>query len=195
MNKILRNKNKMDRPSQFELMFVENLDESSNNSTSSNKSSILTFSTATESVSTTSTTSSTLYTLANDFTENKHQQVQESKVVVPSWRLSLKYKPFYRIEGTESLTDDTFLKRHQKYENEEIKIKRWDMRRQREEYERNKLLKGRQSTSKVQPSVKLNEPLAQGGKTKAKKNHVPDLDSGIVCKQFDIANLDGMRFF
>ena len=206
MNKILRNKkNNMDRPAQFELsslMFVDNLDESSNNSTSSNKSSILTCSTATESVSTTSTTSSTLYTLAADNSKENEageskQLKEESKVLVPSWRITTSYKPFYRIEGIkENLTDETFLKRHQKYENEEIKIKRWDMRRQREEYERNKLLKDRQSISKVQPSMKLNESLAQTSHNKSAKRKRSDIDSDVVvCKQFDLANIDGMRFF
>ena len=33
------------------------------------------------------------------------------------------------------------MKRHQKPENEEKQIKRWDLRRQREQYEREKLLK------------------------------------------------------
>ncbi len=33
-----------------------------------------------------------------------------------------------------------FLKRHQKLENEEIKIKKWDIKRQRDELERNKQL-------------------------------------------------------
>lgn len=41
------------------------------------------------------------------------------------------------------MTDEFYIKRHQKYENEEKQIKRWDIRRQREELERIKLLKGR----------------------------------------------------
>ncbi len=41
------------------------------------------------------------------------------------------------------------MKRHQKHENEEKQIKKWDMRRQREELERRKLLQKqrRKSTS------------------------------------------------
>ena len=70
------------------------------------------------------------------------------------------------------------------------------MRRQREEYERNKLLKGRQSISKVQPSMKLNESLAQTSHNKSAKRKRSDLDSDVVvCKQFDLANIDGMSLF
>jgi hypothetical protein len=65
-------------------------------------------------------------------------------VVVPSWR-EVSLKKSYKLEGTENTSEDVYLKRHVKYENEEIKIKRWDMRRQREEFERNKLLKRHQS--------------------------------------------------
>jgi len=38
----------------------------------------------------------------------------------------------YVIEGTENLTDEAFLKRHHRLENEERRRKRWDLQRQRE---------------------------------------------------------------
>lgn len=68
---------------------------------------------------------------------------------MPEWREMI-IKPAYRLEGTENTTADSYLKRHQKFENEEIRIKRWDMRRQKEEYERNKLLKGRYASQLIQ---------------------------------------------
>lgn len=63
-----------------------------------------------------------------------------NEVVVPSWRVVL-FKANYKLEKTENLNDETYLKRHQKPETEEKQIKRWDLRRQREQYEREKLLK------------------------------------------------------
>ena len=66
------------------------------------------------------------------------------KIVVPSWRV-IPIKMGYRLEGTENTTDDFYVKKHQKYENEEIRIKRLDMRRQREEHLKERLLKGRSS--------------------------------------------------
>lgn len=74
------------------------------------------------------------------------------EVIVPCWReTSLKAR--YKLEGTENTTDDFYLRRHQKHENEEKQIKRWDIRRQRDEYERNKLLnKTRQSNGAMHSS-------------------------------------------
>lgn len=40
------------------------------------------------------------------------------------------------------------LKRHNKPENDEIQAKKWDLRRQRDELERLRLLKGRKNSNK-----------------------------------------------
>jgi hypothetical protein len=94
---------------------------------------------------------------ANSPTENntdqKEEHIKEEKkesrsknvIIVPNWRI-VTIKKGFRLEGTENMNDDCFLKRHQKHENEEIRIKRRDMRWQREEYLREKLLKGRSSS-------------------------------------------------
>lgn len=73
-----------------------------------------------------------------------------AKVVVPAWRPK-SYTVSYRLEGIEDLTDDAYEQRHSKHEYDEKLIKKWDMRRQREEYERRKLLKGRHEASYLQP--------------------------------------------
>ncbi|XP_005103150.1 male-specific lethal 1 homolog isoform X2 [Aplysia californica] len=52
-------------------------------------------------------------------------------VETPSWRL----KPLtnmYQLEGTENITDEAYYKRHQKFEMEEKRRKRWDLQRIRE---------------------------------------------------------------
>ncbi|KAK3757440.1 hypothetical protein RRG08_038795 [Elysia crispata] len=53
------------------------------------------------------------------------------EVETPSWRL----KPLtnmYQLEGTENITDEAYYKRHQKFEQEEKRRKRWDLQRIRE---------------------------------------------------------------
>ena len=49
------------------------------------------------------------------------------------------------------------MKRHQKHENEEKQIKKWDMRRQREEFERMKLLKKQRKKSTNTTIVQNND--------------------------------------
>jgi hypothetical protein len=126
--------------------------------------------------------------------------IQTEKIVVPNWRIRL-IKVGFRMEGTENTNDDCFLKRHQKHENEEVRIKRRDMRWQRDEMMREKLLKGRFSvaaddsaTSNVSKSSK-----ATGGKSKRvskKAKHdeeQSDMKHGIVYKrQFDVSMIDGI---
>ncbi|CAL1535835.1 unnamed protein product [Lymnaea stagnalis] len=56
---------------------------------------------------------------------------EQSEVETPSWRL----KPMtnmYQLEGTENITDEAYNKRHQKFEMEEKRRKRWDLQRLRE---------------------------------------------------------------
>ncbi|RUS78480.1 hypothetical protein EGW08_013768 [Elysia chlorotica] len=56
---------------------------------------------------------------------------EQLEVETPSWRL----KPLtnmYQLEGTENITDEAYNKRHQKFEQEEKRRKRWDMQRIRE---------------------------------------------------------------
>ncbi|GFS17582.1 male-specific lethal 1-like 1 [Elysia marginata] len=56
---------------------------------------------------------------------------EQLEVETPSWRL----KPLtnmYQLEGTENITDEAYYKRHQKFEQEEKRRKRWDLQRIRE---------------------------------------------------------------
>lgn len=83
---------------------------------------------------------------------------KEPIVLVPKWRVN-NIKGSYKLEGTENTSDELYAKRHQKYENEEKQIKRWDMRRQREEMERKKLLnKSRQPFLVPQASPQPEKP-------------------------------------
>lgn len=79
----------------------------------------------------------------------------ENIIIVPSYREKV-FTPLYRIEGTENITDEIYLKRHQKHENEEKQIKKWDMRRQREDFERMKLLQ-RQRKKSTSATVQTND--------------------------------------
>lgn len=81
--------------------------------------------------------SSTIVTL-NEETEPVEKKPAEN-VLVPSFR-EKKFKWYYNIEATENVSDDIYLKRHQKHENDEIKMQRWDRMRQKNELERQRLL-------------------------------------------------------
>ncbi|XP_013087844.2 male-specific lethal 1 homolog [Biomphalaria glabrata] len=57
--------------------------------------------------------------------------MEQTEVETPTWRL----KPvtnMYQLEGTENITDEAYNKRHQKFEMEEKRRKRWDLQRLRE---------------------------------------------------------------
>ncbi|CAG5122424.1 unnamed protein product [Candidula unifasciata] len=56
---------------------------------------------------------------------------EQSDVETPSWRLR-PMTNMYQLEGTENITDEAYFKRHQKYELEEKRRKRWDLQRLRE---------------------------------------------------------------
>lgn len=75
----------------------------------------------------------------SEVTELSSLKSENINVIVPSFRIK-NFNARYKIEGTENLNDDTYTKRHQKLENEEIKIQKWDRMRQRHEYEKNKAL-------------------------------------------------------
>lgn len=45
------------------------------------------------------------------------------------------------------LIEENLLKRHSKPENDEKQAKKWDLRRQRDEIERNRLLRGRKNSN------------------------------------------------
>ena len=128
---------------------------------------------------------------------------------MPGFRITAPIRPGYRLEGTEDTTDDCYLKRHQKYEAEEIRIKRWDMRRQKEEFERNKLLKGRYySKSNVSASnSKTSKSSASSSSSSAPPSADPSNSSlaasdfkpvlgpyGIYYKKFDPLQIDGSLF-
>jgi len=62
--------------------------------------------------------------LINEATNGRNGQ-QNSQVVVPKWRKTKPLNKLYRLEGCENMTNEIYLKRHQKFENEEIKIKKY----------------------------------------------------------------------
>lgn len=137
-NHVKRNRHKL----VLDPVSIDSLDESSRNSIGSSKSSS-TFSSIESSVSTTSI------------------ELKQPEVLVPTWR-EVAYKSSYRLEGTENLNDSCYLKRHQKHENEERQIKKWDLRRQKEALLKMKaLLRGRSSINNQQVKPNLNNTLPE----------------------------------
>ncbi|XP_055936451.1 protein male-specific lethal-1-like isoform X2 [Argiope bruennichi] len=60
------------------------------------------------------------------------ETLSSSEIHVPSWKL----KPvtsFYQMEGTENINDSVFERRHQKFELDERRRKRWDIQRIRDQ--------------------------------------------------------------
>lgn len=88
---------------------------------------------------------------------NGSSSTSENIILVPSYREKV-FTPLYRIEGTENITDEIYLKRHQKHENEEKQIKKWDMRRQREDFERMKLIQ-KQRKKSTSATVQTNDQI------------------------------------
>lgn len=105
----------------------------------------------------------------------------KKQVLVPNWR-SVLLKPTYKLEGTENLNDDFYLKRHQKHENEEKLIKKRDLRRQRDEYLKFKMLNKMKNTN-----------TNKNNKTKSPtKFTIEDgANEEITIKNEDEINLDG----
>jgi hypothetical protein len=68
-------------------------------------------------------------------------------IEVPKWRVvtidEIDELEGFILESTENMNEDCYLKRHTKHEKNEQRIKRHDMRRQREENMRQKQLRGR----------------------------------------------------
>jgi len=56
----------------------------------------------------------------------------------PTWRIK-STNPCYSMEGTEDISDQVLLKRHEKMEKDEKQRKRWDMQRMRQEQQLQKL--------------------------------------------------------
>ncbi|CAL1278110.1 unnamed protein product [Larinioides sclopetarius] len=60
------------------------------------------------------------------------ESLSSSEIDVPLWKL----KPvtsFYQMEGTENINDSVFARRHQKFEQDERRRKRWDIQRIRDQ--------------------------------------------------------------
>lgn len=171
---------------QLEHQMVNHHDESSNNSLASS------------SVSSYMTTSSEFSQLPNFLAQHLNNTTKsmpvkevtktkesESAIPVPGWRV----KPIavgFRLEGTENTSDDVYAKRHQRHETDEIKIKRRDIRRQYENYLREKMMlkEGRKvatSTSNSQTNKK--NPITS----------IPD-DGHIYSMVCDEADLEGNSF-
>lgn len=66
--------------------------------------------------------------------DTKPIETKSEKTVleVPRWRIKV-YSSLYTMEGTENLTDESFLKRHQRLEIDEKRRKKWDAQRIREQ--------------------------------------------------------------
>lgn len=91
-------------------------------------------------------------------------------------------KPIYKLEGTENLNDEFYLKRHQKHENEERIIKKRDLRRQKEEYLKYKML----NRNRLNPTNKNDK-----NKLLVINNIDNDLKKGITERKNEEINLDG----
>ncbi|XP_002738716.1 male-specific lethal 1-like 1 [Saccoglossus kowalevskii] len=57
--------------------------------------------------------------------------IEDSNVLLPAWRINV-IPSSTSVDGIEDISDDTFTKRHLKYEVDERKRKRWDIQRIRE---------------------------------------------------------------
>lgn len=111
------------------------------------------------------------------------KKLNNSKILVPNWRVKVIRKGF-KLEGTENMLEDFYLKKHQKHENEEIRIKRNDMRRQREELMREKLL---QRQNQVVSSV----PTIKSSKNCSKKVDMEEQD--VYMREFNESLLDDIE--
>jgi len=70
----------------------------------------------------------------------------EVNIEVPSWRI-LPIHSTDQVEGIEPMDDDTFNRRHSKFEVDERRRKRWDIQRLREQKHNEKLKQGRYYSS------------------------------------------------
>lgn len=113
--------------------------------------------------------------------EKSNKPSPVKNVLVPSWRTIL-IKPIYKLEGTENLNDEFYLKRHQKHENEERIIKKRDLRRQKEEYLKYKM----QNRNRLTSANKTDK-----NKLLVKNNIENDLKKKITERKNEEINLDG----
>eukprot|EP00118_Oscarella_pearsei_P003679 m.15319 g.15319 ORF g.15319 m.15319 type:complete len:407 (+) comp26300_c0_seq2:220-1440(+) len=104
------------------------------------------------------------------FEEDLHTEVK-----VPPWRsLAVKPKANCSNQDIEDLDDQVFLKRHNKLEMEEKRIKRWDIRRARQQIREEALKKHYQSNSHLWSTSNPDQsPRKAGGKL---KTFLPSLD-------------------
>ncbi|CAF0742567.1 unnamed protein product [Brachionus calyciflorus] len=107
-------------------------------------------------------------------------------VLVPNWR-PINFKPTYKMEGTENLNDDFYLKRHLKPENEERLIKKRDLRRQKEELMKLRML-NRNQKSLVNNSRKLNKS------QNVKVNPEDDVNKEIIERKCEEIDLDDIEY-
>lgn len=82
--------------------------------------------------------------------EAKLLQTDNPKLEIPKWT-EHELTPSYCIEGTEDLSDETFLKRHAKLEVDEKRRKKWDVQQIREQ-RRIERLKRRHCKDEIQAS-------------------------------------------
>lgn len=121
-------------------------------------------------------------TETNSLVEEKKEKMTKKislstdQVIVPNFRIK-NFKPRYRIEGCENMSDEAYSKRHQKLENEEIKIQKWDIKRQKEEFEKNKALE-----KEKKPSTKL----VNNNKAVTPLNLINDSNEPIILTENDM---------
>jgi len=72
------------------------------------------------------------------FVPNKISLKKSKDKEVPTWRIK-STNPLYTVEGTESVNDSIYLRRHDKQEKDEKQRKRWDQQRMRQELQLQKL--------------------------------------------------------
>ncbi|XP_014675502.1 PREDICTED: male-specific lethal 1 homolog [Priapulus caudatus] len=111
-------------------------------------------------------------------------------VEIPTWRLH-PLPSCYTLEGTENIDDDIFLKRHQKFEMDEKRRKRWDIQRLREAKMLEKLESGRHGNKdkrrhSVEHPIESLYPLPDNAQVIEICNTVPVVAFGCVipnCEQ------------
>lgn len=69
------------------------------------------------------------------------EPILRASLEIPSWSIKERHQSSYSIEGTEDLTNDTFTKRHTKFETDERRRKKWDVQRLREQKQVERLKK------------------------------------------------------
>jgi len=107
-------------------------------------------------------------------------------VIVPSFRIKT-IKMGFRIEGTENINDDMYEKKHQKLENEEIKIQKWDLKRQQYEYEKIKAL---QKENRLSIKTPASTPSTQSTTTSAQSSPIKRFNAKLPINPHSISITD-----